>query len=148
MLTDLGGRPGSKKRRKRVGRGLGSGHGRTACRGYKGLGARTGGKVHASFEGGQTPLHRRLPKRGFTNIFRREWAIVNVGDLAPLADEKREITPELLLERRLIKELKHGVKVLGGGSLEKPVVVKAHAFARSAREIIEKAGGRAEVLPA
>ena len=135
---------GSRKKPKRLGRGPGSGHGKTAGQGYKGQLSRGSGKLpYAGFEGGQMPLHRRIPKRGFTNIFRRECAIVNLGELARLDGE---ITPERLLQEGLVKKGCDVVKILGGGEIAKPLVVHAHRFSRSATEKIAAAGGRAEVI--
>src|SRR5262245_9380573 len=135
---------GSRKKPKRLGRGPGSGHGKTAAQGYKGQLSRGSGKLpYAGFEGGQMPLHRRIPKRGFTNIFRTECAIVNVGELARL---EGEVTPERLLSEGLVKKGCAVLKVLGGGEITKPLVVRAHRFSRSAAEKITKAGGRAEVI--
>ena len=138
---------GSHKRRKRIGFGMGSGHGKTATRGSKGQHSRAGSRMRPGFEGGQMPLHRRLPKRGFTNIFRKHFAVVNLRDLEKLGPDMK-ITPELLLERRVIRKLGDGLKVLGIGELKAPVNVAAHRFSKSALEKIQKAGGTAEVLPA
>lgn len=146
MLDRLSGNPGSHRKVKRVGRGLGSGHGRTAARGYKGQQSRSGGGTHPRFEGGQTPLHRRIPKRGFTNIFRREFAVVNLSDLARVPAEVRDITPDLLLEMGMIRKMRSGLKVLGDGTLSRALRVRAHSFSKSAREGIEKAGGQVEVI--
>ncbi len=143
-LTDLAPAPGSKKKKKRVGRGPGSGHGKTSCRGHKGQKARSGGGVKPGFEGGQMPLHRRLPKRGFRNIFGKEYAIVNVGVLNNL--EEDVITPELLMEKGVIKDIKDGLKILGDGEITRPITVKAHAISASAKEKIEKASGSVELL--
>ena len=144
-LAHLAPAPGSRRKPKRVGRGPGSGHGKTATRGNKGQNSRSGSKQYRGFEGGQMPLHRRIPKRGFTNIFRRALSIVNVGDLAGL---EGEITPDRLVEAGVVKRLRDGLKVLGGGTLDKPLIVRAHGFSRSAREKIAAAGGRAELIPA
>ena len=138
--------PGSRRKRKRVGRGPGSGHGKTATRGNKGQLSRSGSTAqYFGFEGGQMPLHRRIPKRGFTNIFRREYAVINVGDLARLDGE---ITPQRLVDEGVIKKLGAGLKVLGDGDLSKAIVVRAHRFSRSAREKITAAGGTAEEIGA
>ncbi|HEY8498171.1 MAG TPA: 50S ribosomal protein L15 [Limnochordales bacterium] len=148
-LHDLKPAPGSRHRPKRVGRGIGSGHGKTSTRGHKGQWARSGGAKGPGFEGGQTPLHRRLPKlRRFTNApFKKEFAIVNVGDLARVFEPGATVSPETLLERRLIRELpKDGVKILGDGELDKALVVRAHRFSRSAIEKIQAAGGTVEVI--
>jgi len=145
-LHNLSPKAGSRKSRKRVGRGPGSGNGKTAGRGHKGAGSRSGTKRKRNFEGGQMPLVRRVPKRGFTNIFRKELAIVNVGQLDRFPTGS-EVTPELLLAERLVSSLGDGIKVLGDGSLKRKLVVKAHAFSRKAQETIEAAGGRCEVIP-
>jgi large subunit ribosomal protein L15 len=134
---------GSRKKPKRIGRGPGSGHGKTATAGNKGQLSRSGRKQYFGFEGGQMPLHRRLPKRGFTNLFRKEYAVVNVGALNTLDGD---ITPERLVKEGLVKALLSGVKVLGDGELTKAIVVKAHRFSKSAAEKIARAGGRAEVI--
>lgn len=144
-LGELKPPPGAKKRRKRVGRGPGSGHGKTACRGSKGQKARAGSGVRPWFEGGQMPLQRRVPKRGFNNIFRREYAIINLRDLLDFP-EGTTITPELLKERGKIKRGLHGVKVLGGGELSIPLTVHATKFSESAVKKIEAAGGKAVVI--
>ena len=134
-----------KKKRKRLGCGIGSGHGKTSTKGHKGQKARSGYSMRAGFEGGQNPLYRRLPKRGFNhNAFRREFSIVNLEDIAKL--EETEITPEVLKARGVLKKIKTGVKVLGEGELAKPVTVKAHRFSTSAKTKIEKAGGKAILL--
>ncbi len=145
-LHDLKPAEGSKKKRTRVGRGTGSGHGFTSGRGSKGQNARSGGKVRPTFEGGQTPLFRRLPKFGFTNIFKKEYNEVNVYQLNKFSNEE-EVTAETLIEKGIIKSrAKDGVKILGNGELEKSLHIKAHAFSSSAREKIENAGGKAEVI--
>ena len=126
---------------------MGSGHGKTATRGSKGQRSRAGMRMRPGFEGGQMPLHRRLPKRGFTNIFKKHYAVVNLRDLADL-DPKEKVTPELLLDRRVVRQLKDGLKVLGDGELKAPLHVAAHHFSESAREKIEKAGGKVEVISA
>ncbi len=144
-LHDMTPRPGSTKDRKRVGRGPGSGNGKTAGRGHKGAGSRSGHKNKRNFEGGQMPLVRRIPKRGFTNIFRVEFAIVNVGQLERFPAGS-EITPELLLAEGVIRKLAGGVKVLGEGSLTRKLTVRAHKFSKKALEVIQAAGGTVEVL--
>lgn len=131
--------------RKRVGRGPGSGLGKTSGRGQKGQNARSGGGVRPGFEGGQTPLARRLPKRGFTNINRKEYAVVNVEDLNRIEDGT-VVTPALLKEVGLVRKELNGVKILGNGELTKKLNVTAAKFSKSAVEAIEKAGGKAEVL--
>ncbi|MGG3937721.1 50S ribosomal protein L15 [Anoxybacillus kestanbolensis] len=144
-LHELQPAPGSRKGRNRVGRGIGSGNGKTSGRGHKGQNARSGGGVRIGFEGGQTPLFRRLPKRGFTNIHRKEYAIVNLEALNRFEDGT-EVTPELLLETGVVSKLKAGIKVLGNGELTKKLTVKAHKFSASAKEAIEAAGGTTEVI--
>lgn len=144
-LHELKAPPGATKRVKRVGRGMSSGHGKTSTRGHKGQKARSGGGVRPGFEGGQMPLQRRLPKRGFTNIFKKEFAIVNVKDLNRFADGT-VVTPQLLRENRLIKSSKDGVKILGDGELEKTLTVQAHRISRQAEEKIAAKGGRVEVI--
>ncbi|MGX1901988.1 LSU ribosomal protein L15P [Thermolongibacillus altinsuensis] len=144
-LHELKPAPGSRKERNRVGRGIGSGNGKTSGRGHKGQNARSGGGVRIGFEGGQTPLFRRLPKRGFTNIHRKEYAIVNLEALNRFEDGT-EVTPELLLETGVISKLKAGVKVLGDGEITKKLTVKAHKFSASAKEAIEAVGGKTEVI--
>ncbi len=143
-LSDLRPAPGSRKNKKRVGRGCGSGHGKTSCRGHKGQKARTGGGTKPGFEGGQMPLQRRLPKRGFTNIFQKEYAVVNVGTLGSLSETI--ITPDVLLQKGIIKDLKSKVKILGAGEINNPINVKAHDFSASAKDKILKAQGSVEVL--
>lgn len=146
-LNDLSPNPGAKKRRKRVGRGPGSGHGKTSCKGHKGQNARSGGGVPAWFEGGQTPLHRRVPKRGFKNPNAKVYTEVNVGVLEMYFESGEKVTPEILKERGVISKIeKDGVKILGDGELTKSLEVYANAFSKSAREKIEKAGGKAEVI--
>lgn len=144
-LHELKPPPGSKKRRKIVGRGRGSGHGKTAGRGGKGQTARAGSSIPAWFEGGQMPLIRRLPKRGFTNIFKKVYAIVNVEALERF-DAGQEITPDLLVQRGMIRARHDGVKVLGTGALTKALTVHAHKFSQSAVVKIEAAGGKVQVI--
>ena len=145
LLSMLKAPEGAKKKRKRVGRGDGSGHGGTSCRGHKGHKARSGGNTPPGFEGGQMPLHRRLPKRGFRNRFRVEYSIVNVGALNRFS-EGETVDPEALREEGLIKNLRKKVKILGDGELAVPLTVKAHRFSESARKKIEAAGGRVELI--
>ncbi|ABV33164.1 MULTISPECIES: 50S ribosomal protein L15 [Pseudothermotoga] len=145
-LEDLRPTPGSVKPRKRVGRGIGSGHGKTSGRGHKGQKSRGSGKVHMWLEGGQTPLHRRLPKVGFKSFTHKNYAIVNIRLLEEKFSANDEITPELLLEKGFIKKIKDGVKILGSGELTKPLIVKAHAFSNSAKKAIEMVGGKVEVI--
>lgn len=144
-LHELAPAPGAKKNRKRVGRGPGSGHGKTATRGHKGLLARSGGGKRPGFEGGQMPLIRRLPKYGFRYPFRREFAVVNLKALTALGTVD-QITPGVLAEAGLIKRRTQLVKVLGVGELNRPVTIQAHRFSKSAMEKIQAAGGRAEVI--
>ena len=136
---------GARRSTKRLGRGEGSGLGKTSGKGHKGQNARSGGGVRLGFEGGQTPLARRLPKRGFTNFTRKEYAIVNV-ELLNRFENGTVVTPELLVEMGLVKKVLNGIKVLGEGELEKALTVKANKFSKSAVEVIEKAGGKVEVI--
>ena len=145
MLNELKPVPGARHSRKRIGRGTGSGHGKTAGKGNKGQNARSGGGVRPGFEGGQIPLFQRLPKRGFKNINRKEYAIVNLCDLNQF-DNGTVVTPDLLIDAKIIKDIKSGVKILGCGTLEKKLTIKAHKFSASASEEIKKAGGTAEVI--
>lgn len=145
QLHDIKAWPGARKKSKRKGRGPGSGKGKTAGRGHKGQKSRRGASVSPYFEGGQTPLVRRVPKRGFTNIFAKEYAEVNVERLN-IFEPGTEVTPQLLLEKKIIKDLKDGVKILGKGELKVALTVKAHKFSTAAKEKIEKAGGKAEVI--
>lgn len=133
-----------EKEKKRVGCGPGSGHGKTATRGNKGQRARTGSGRRPGFEGGQNPLYRRIPKRGFSHFPKKEFSIVNLNRLAQLGEA--EITPEKLLERGVIQNLKKGLKVLGDGKLAKPIRIQAHRFSRQAKEKIEAVGGEARVI--
>ena len=137
---------GAKRKGKRLGRGFGSGRGKTAGKGTKGQKARSGYKVRSGFEGGQLPLIKRLPqKRGFTNIFRTEYEIVNVGRLNRFQPQS-EVTPERLVEERLVRSLKKPIKILGDGELEKPLIVRANRFTEMAKRKIEMAGGKAEEI--
>jgi large subunit ribosomal protein L15 len=144
-LEELKPAKGSTKKAKRVGRGVGSGSGKTSGKGHKGQKARSGGVKGAGFEGGQMPLQRRIPKRGFTNIFRKEYAVVNLADLEKVAGSS-PVTPETLMQNGLIKNLKAGVKVLGMGELKSKLTVRAHKFSKSALDKIQAAGGKAEVI--
>lgn len=145
-LYNLHANEGATHATKRLGRGTSSGHGKTSGKGYKGQNARSGGGVRAVFEGGQLPLYRRLPKRGFTNArFKVEYAVINMTDLNRF-DDGAVVTPELLKEMGLVKNQLSGIKVLGNGTLEKKVIVKAHKFSAKAAEQIEKLGGKAEVI--
>ena len=144
--NDLSPSPWSKRNRKRIGRGDGSGHGTYSCRGLKGQKSRAGPGIALRFEGGQTPLVKRLPgRRGFTNIFKTDYAIVNVQQLN-IFDQESEVTPQKLLEAGLISSLKKPIKILGDGELQHPLVVKANKFSQAARSKIEAAGGRAEEI--
>lgn len=144
-LHELKPAPGSRKERNRVGRGMSSGNGKTSGRGQKGQKARSGGGVRPGFEGGQNPIYRRLPKRGFTNINRKEYALVNLETLNRF-EEGTVVTPELLQEMGVVKNLKDGLKVLANGDLKVKLTVKAHKFSKSAQEKIANAGGTTEVL--
>ena len=137
---------GAKHAKKRVGRGPGSGHGKTASRGNKGAKSRSGFRFKRGFEGGQMPLHRRVPKRGFTNIFRVEYAVVNLDTLAEVFDAGSSVTPEVLRERGLVRQARAKVKVLGRGDITKSLTVRAHKFSGSAAQKITAAGGTAEVI--
>ncbi len=145
-LSNLHPPEGARRKRKRVGRGDGSGTGVTAGRGHKGAKSRSGYKRKRGFEGGQMPLHRRVPKRGFHNPFRVEYAIVNLDTLSERFDEGTAVTPELLRERRIVRESRAPIKVLGRGELSKKLTVRAHRFSAQASKAIAAAGGRAEVL--
>lgn len=144
-LHELRAPEGSTKNTKRKGRGTGSGQGKTAGRGMNGQNSRSGGGTRIGFEGGQMPLYRRMPKRGFTNIWKKQWVIINIDDLNQFEDGT-EVTPELLKDAGLAKKVVDGIKVLGEGTLEKKVTVKAHKFSKAAIEKIETAGGKAEVI--
>src|SRR3954454_11988739 len=145
-LSDLRPPAGQKKGRKRIGRGMGSGHGKTSARGHKGQHAGTGFSQKRGFEGGQMPLHRRLPKRGFTNIFKKQYAIINLGRLDTL--EGDTFTPDRLMEMGALRKLGDGVKVLASGELKRAIHVTAHLFSKSAVEKIQAAGGTAETIGA
>jgi large subunit ribosomal protein L15 len=145
-LTGLKPPAGQKKSRKRIGRGMGSGHGKTSTRGSKGQHAGTGFAQKRGFEGGQMPIHRRLPKRGFTNIFKKEFAIVNLGRIEKLDGDS--FGPDRLIELGVIKKTGDGLKVLGSGQLTRKITVEAHQFSKSALEKIQKAGGTAQVIGA
>lgn len=145
-LTGLKPAKGAKHAKKRVGRGQGSGNGKTAGRGHKGAKSRSGWRMKRGFEGGQMPLHRRMPKRGFHNPFREEFAVVNLDTIAEVFDAGSEVTPELLAERGLIGGARKKVKVLGRGDLAQKLTVRAHKFSGTAEEKIKSAGGTAEVL--
>ncbi|WP_422658445.1 50S ribosomal protein L15 [Paenibacillus sp. EC2-1] len=144
-LHELSPAPGSRKERKRVGRGPSSGTGKTSGRGHKGQNSRSGGGVRPGFEGGQNPLYRRLPKRGFVNPTRKEYAIVNIEELNSFA-EGTEVTPEVLVESGIVNNTKSGIKILGNGEVTVKLSVKANKFSQSAVEKIEAAGGKTEVI--
>lgn len=145
-IQNLAPAPGAKTESKRLGRGIGSGTGKTSGKGHKGQWARSGGGVRPGFEGGQMPLIRRVPKRGFTNIFAKEYSIVNVKDLERFEDGT-VVNADLLVESGVLSKIEnYGLKVLGDGTLTKKLTVQAKKFTKSAAEIIEKAGGKAEVL--
>ena len=144
-LYELSPAEGSTKENFRKGRGAGSGNGKTAGKGHKGQNARSGGGVRPGFEGGQIPLYRRLPKRGFNNVFAKHYAIVNVSDLE-VFDNDAVITTEALLEKRIIRKALDGVKILGRGEITKKVTVQAAIFSASAKEKIESVGGKCEVV--
>jgi large subunit ribosomal protein L15 len=145
-LHQLAPAKGAKKKRKRIGRGPGSGHGKTATKGHKGLLARSGGGKGPGFEGGQMPLIRRVPKYGFKNPFRKEFAIVNLKSLVGLSVEGT-ITPQALVDAGLVKRVTLPIKILGSGELKKALVIQAHKFSKSAEAKIQAAGGRVEVIP-
>lgn len=144
-LHELKPTEGARKEPKRKGRGIGSGNGKTAGKGHKGQNARSGGGVRLGFEGGQTPLFRRLPKRGFTNVNRKDYAIVNLDTLNRFEDGT-EVTPALLLETGIVSNEKAGIKILAKGTIEKKLTVKANKFSTTAKEAIEAAGGTTEVI--
>lgn len=146
-LDQLAPARGAKKKEKRIGRGIGSGHGKTSTKGHKGQGARSGGTKAPGFEGGQNPLIRRAPKRGFVNIFREAPAVVNLDRLARF-DATDAVTPERLRAEGVIKASAATVKILGDGTLAAPLTIQAHAFSRRAKEKIEAAGGKAVVIEA
>jgi len=144
-LNELRPAEGSKKSSKRIGRGTGTGWGKTAGRGQDGQNSRSGGGVRLGFEGGQMPLYRRLPKRGFNNIFSKKYSTISI-DRLNVFEDGTEVTPELLLEKRIVRKLNDGIKVLSNGNLEKKLTIKAMKFSKAAIEKIEAAGGKAEVI--
>lgn len=144
-LHELRPAEGAKKSPKRIGRGTGSGWGKTAGKGQKGQNSRSGGGVRPGFEGGQMPLYRRLPKRGFTNIFAKEYTCINV-DRLNIFEDGTEVTPELLREMGMAKKVNDGIKILGNGNIEKKLTVKANKISKAAAEKIEAAGGKVEVI--
>ena len=142
-LSNLKPAKGSQKARKRVGRGPGSGHGKTSCRGHKGQNSRSGGGAPLGFEGGQMPLTRRLPKRGFTNIFKKRYALINITDLAVF--DKDSIVDEVsLIEKGLVGKVYDGIKLLGNGEIDKPITLKVHKWSKAAMDKIVAAGGKIE----
>jgi large subunit ribosomal protein L15 len=143
-LSNLRAPKKANRNRKRVGRGMGSGHGKTSTRGHKGQGSRSGSSLMRGFEGGQMPLHRRLPKRGFTNIFRTEYTVLNLDRLAEL--NEKELTIEKFVAMGLLKRRNELLKILGNGELTIAITVHAHKFSKTAQEKIEKAGGKAVVV--
>jgi large subunit ribosomal protein L15 len=147
-LSNIRAPKGSSEKRKRVGRGMGSGMGKTSTRGHKGQRSRSGSRMMRGFEGGQMPLHRRLPKRGFTNIFRTEYAVVNLERIAEFVERTGEktVTPDALRKAGIVGKRSQPVKVLGDGELKSAVTVQAHKFSKSAGEKIARAGGKAEVV--
>jgi len=146
LINELSPTPNSKRKTKRIGRGIGSGHGKTATKGHKGQWARSGPGVRVGFEGGQMPLSRRLPKHGFTNSWAKEYSTINIEDLAGFK-AGTVVTAELLLEKGILSKIQpFGLKVLGNGEIKTALTVKAAAFTRQAAEKIEKAGGKVEVL--
>lgn len=147
-LNNLHPAKGSTHRKKRLGRGPGTGLGKTSGRGEKGQKSRSGYSMKIGFEGGQMPLHRRLPKRGFTNIFKKKWIEVSLAALEKAFAENDEVTPEVMHHRGIIKKAKHDIVVLGNGDVSKSLKVSAHRFTKSAREKIEKAGGAVTVIGA
>jgi len=136
---------GANRKNKRVGRGIGTGHSKTSTRGYKGQKSRSGTSIRAGFEGGQMPLYRRLPKRGFNNVFRKEYAVVNLAALSGF-EPGSTVGPEVLLEKRIVRKLCDGLKVLGNGELKHAITVRAHKVSKGAAEKIQKAGGTIEII--
>jgi large subunit ribosomal protein L15 len=142
-LSSLKPPQGARKKRKRVGRGHGSGHGKTSCRGHKGQNSRSGGGTPPGFEGGQMPLQRRLPKRGFTNIFKKRYSLINVKDLCRF-DKDSLVDAGALIKSGLVKKVYDGIKVLGNGEIDRPIVLKIHKWSQSAHDKIVAAGGKVE----
>lgn len=143
-LSNLRAPKKANRNKKRVGRGMGSGHGKTSTRGHKGQGSRSGSSLMRGFEGGQMPLHRRLPKRGFTNIFRTEYTVLNLDRLAELNEQ--ELTLEKFVAKGLLKRRNELLKILGNGEISVAITVHAHKFSKTAQEKIEKAGGKAVLV--
>lgn len=144
-IHDLSPGKDSRKSRKRIGRGTGSGHGKTSCRGHKGQKSRSGGGVRPGFEGGQMPLQRRLPKRGFTNIFKKQYTLININNLNRFEPETI-LDMEALKKAGFVKSVKDEIKLLGAGEISHPMVIKVHKVSKTAREKIEAAGGKVEIL--
>ncbi len=144
-IHELSPAKGARKAGKRVGRGPGSGHGKTACRGHKGQKSRSGGGPRPGFEGGQMPLQRRLPKRGFSNLFRKQYSVVNVRDLDRF-EPNAQVDTEALMERGLVKQVRDGVKLLGNGDISHPLQIKVHKVSRTARQKVEAAGGTVDLV--
>lgn len=144
-IHELSPAEGSKKKGKRIGRGMGSGHGKTSCRGHKGQRSRSGGTTPPGFEGGQMPIQRRLPKRGFKNPFKKVYHVINVEDLNQF-ESHVNLNPEILKVAGLAKRQADGIKLLGNGEISRAVVIKVHKASRTAREKIEAAGGKVEIL--
>ncbi|MBW1816431.1 MAG: 50S ribosomal protein L15 [Deltaproteobacteria bacterium] len=144
-IHELSPAKGARKARKRVGRGPGSGHGKTACRGHKGQKSRSGGGPRPGFEGGQMPLQRRLPKRGFSNLFRKQYSVVNVRDLDRF-EPNAQVDSEAFMERGLVKQVRDGVKLLGNGDISHPLQIKVHKVSRTARQKVEAAGGTVDLV--
>jgi large subunit ribosomal protein L15 len=145
-LHELQPAPGSRHTAVRKGRGIGSGLGKTAGRGHKGQKARAGGGKGPAFEGGQTPLQRRMPKRGFTNIFKKEFVVINLKELEDRFENGAVVTPEVLVESGLVKNVRDGIKILGNGEITKALTVKAQSFSKTAADKITAAGGQVEVI--
>jgi len=144
-LSSLHPVPGAKKKRKRVGRGHGSGHGKTSCRGHKGQRARSGGGKSYGFEGGQMPLQRRLPKRGFVNLFKKRYALVQLQDLCRF-EQGSIVDPAAMIAAGLVRKLYDGIKILGNGALDRPLTIKAHRWSKSAYDKVVAAGGTIESI--
>jgi large subunit ribosomal protein L15 len=144
-INDLSPIKGSVKKRKRIGRGVGSGHGKTSCRGHKGQKSRSGGGIPVWFEGGQMPIQRRLPKRGFNNIFKKEYSVINVSDLNGF-EANATLDVAALIEAGLVKSVKDEVKLLGNGEISQPLTIKVHKASKTAKEKIEALGGKIEMI--
>jgi large subunit ribosomal protein L15 len=144
-IHDLSPVKGSRKTRKRVGRGPGSGHGKTSCRGHKGQKSRSGGTVSPGFEGGQMPLQRRLPKRGFTNIFKKDFSVINIRDMDRFSPNSR-VDINALRDAGLVRRIRDGVRLLGEGEISHALIIEVHSVSRGAREKIEAAGGKIEIM--